>query len=170
MEIQTGEQFAELYQDYGEKIFRFLYWRTGNRANAEDLTSETFVRAWQGRRRFDGRQPAAWLYQIARRLLIDFWRKKKPVSLSVFRPDHPSLAYDQDLPGQAERSFQSASIHQALQRLAEPLQSVVILRFFEEYSVREVAQILKLSEGNVRVIQYRALKQLRKSFLTRTQP
>lgn len=161
MTNQTEEQFAAFYRDYSDKIYRFLFWRIGDQAIAEDLTSETFIRAWQHRNRFDGRYPAAWFYQIARRILIDFWRKKKPLPLQELPDSHPRLVYTQDLLGEISQREQLDQIRRQLNRLHEPLQSVIILRFFEEYSVKEVAQILKLSESNIRVIQYRALQALR---------
>lgn len=147
-----------MYSLYADDIYRFLFVHVRDRELAEDLTADTFLKAWKQIDRFDWRHSRGWLYAIARNNLTDHWRKHKPVPLDE------SIEVADDRPGQEEvmdkkLSFQRAA--KAIARLPEEMKSVVVLRFMQGYSVRQTAEALDLSESNVRVIQYRALKKLR---------
>lgn len=148
-----------MYNQYADDIFRFLFVHVRNTELAEDLTADTFLKAWNNIDKFDWRHGRAWLYTIARNNLADHWRKHKPLPLDeeVEIPDDrepASEALDKKL------DFKRAA--KALARLPEDMKSVVTLRFLQGYSVRETAQALGISESNVRVVQFRALKKLRK--------
>ena len=147
-----------MYDSYADDIFRFLFVHVRDRDLAEDLTADTFMRAWKAIDRFDFSQPRPWLYKIARNLLNDHWRKHHTEQL----PEDFEVASDDiDLNEGLERQFTQRRVRSAVARLSEPMKSVVILRFISGYSARQTAQSLELSESNVRVIQYRALKRLR---------
>src|SRR4051812_8880743 len=75
------KEFKKMYHLYFDKIYGFLYWQTRDQMLAEDLTGEVFTRAWQKMGSFSGRYPQAWLYTIARNLLTDHWRSKRPLPL-----------------------------------------------------------------------------------------
>jgi RNA polymerase sigma-70 factor (ECF subfamily) len=161
MTLDSQAEFKQAYQDYGQAIYRFLYWQTGDAILAQDLTSATFERAWRSRKSFKGGSAQAWLYRIARNLLTDYWRKKK----DLFMDDMPGLSehitgnaapYDYD----AERT--SKQLKQSLESLPADLRAIVVLRFIDGLPARQVGEILGLSEGNVRIMQFRALKKLRK--------
>lgn len=149
-----------MYNDYADDIYRFLFVHVRDTALAEDLTADTFTKAWNTFDSFDGRHGRAWLYTIARNLLNDHWRKKHPVPLDetfdVVDEDAPSHAEILDAKMEAKRTIK------AVNALPRDMKSVVTLRFMQGYSVRDTARALELSEANVRVIQYRALKRLKK--------
>src|SRR5689334_4808464 len=79
--MESAQDFEKAYLTYADKIYRFLYWQTNDQALAEDLTGEAFSRAWRRRQSFRDGSPQAWLFQIARNLLIDYRRKRKDLPL-----------------------------------------------------------------------------------------
>lgn len=146
-----------MYDTYADDIFRYLFVHVRDRELAEDLTADTFTRAWKAIDRFDFSQPRPWLYKIAQNLLYDHWRKHHTELL----PEDFDVASDADLEENLEREFAKQHVRGAIGRLSEPMKSVVILRFISGYSARQTAESLNLTESNVRVIQYRALKRLK---------
>lgn len=157
--MQSAKDFEGTYMEFSDKIYRFLYWQSRDPHLAEDLTSEVFVRAWKSREQFGGGSAQAWLYRIARNALTDHWRKAKPLSLEELEIE-PS--YDPEILAQLARDEDTQQLGLALEQLEEPGKSVVMLRFIENLSASAVASILELTEANVRVIQFRTLKQLKK--------
>lgn len=147
-----------MYHLYADDIYRFLFVHVRDKELAEDLTADTFLKAWKRIDSFDWRHSRGWLYAIARNNLADHWRKHRSVPLDE------SIEIPDDRPAQEEvmdkkLSFQRAA--KAITRLPEEMKSVVLLRFMQGYTVKQTAEALDLSESNVRVIQYRALKKLR---------
>lgn len=151
-----------MYNSYADDIYRFLFVHVRDVALAEDLTADTFTKAWKNIDKYDFRHPRGWLYAIARNTLTDYWRKKKPLPLDE------NIEITDDKPSHAEIMDKKIDIKRAakaLTRLPEEMKSVVSLRFLQGYSVRQTAEALDLSEANVRVVQYRALKKLKKDLL-----
>lgn len=157
--------FAGWYDRYARKIFAFCFVRTGSREAAEDLTSHTFMRAWD--HGSQGKQISnvqGFLFRIAGNLVIDFYRKRgssPEVSLDdpaaqIDIPDTTPLDDRMD----TERALKE--IMAFLERLAEPYRDVVVLRYFNDLSVGEIAQIMETSENNVSVRLHRALEQIKK--------
>lgn len=158
--IDSPEDFGTVYETYAQGIYRFLLWRTSNKQLSEDLTSNVFVKAWHARRSFQGGSVQAWLYRIARNVLIDHWRKDKAISIED--PDVLTEAVSDDrLDEILDREMNLEQLRRAVHRLPEQMRTVVTLRFIEGLSCRQVAIRLHTSEGNVRILQYRALRKLR---------
>lgn len=158
--LESPEIFEEIYESHSKSIYRFLYWRTKNVELAEDLTSSVFEKAWRSRGSFHGGSVQAWLYRIARNVLIDHWRKKK----ELFVEDTDTFHEEENSPSLADRLDKEIVINQlreAMNKLPSEMKSVVTLRFIEGLSGKQVARALSLSESNVRVIQYRALQKLK---------
>ncbi len=163
----SGNQdaFGELYERYLEQIYRYVYYRVMDVHEAEDLTEAVFLRAWERLQSKQARKEvenfSAWIYRIAHNLVIDHHRKKTPEPLDT----DSSAEYSQALtPGaeiEVQQRLDQQSLAAALEELDEPMQRVVILRFLNHLSHAEVAAVLGLSEGNVRVLQFRALKRLK---------
>jgi RNA polymerase sigma-70 factor (ECF subfamily) len=159
--LDSHAEFKKAYQEYGQAIYRFLYWQTKDSVLAQDLASATFERAWKARKSFTGGSVQAWLYRIARNLLTDYWRKKKDLLIE----DMPGLAEkitDNAAPYDYDAEAMEHSLAKSLDALPPELRAIVVLRFIEGLSAREVGAILGHSEGNIRIMQYRALKKLRK--------
>lgn len=151
-------RFAKLYNQYADDIYRFLLVHVRDKTLAEDLTADTFLKAWKQIDKFDWKHTRGWLYAIARNNLTDYWRKKRP------KPLEEDFDVPDDKPSHAEvldKKMEMKRAIKALSKLPDEMKSVVSLRFLQGYSVREVAEALDMSEANVRVVQYRALKKLR---------
>jgi len=159
--------FDGLYLQFSDKIYKYFYWQTHDPYLAEDFTGEVFVRAWKNWKRFKPDYSSAWLYKIARNLLIDYWRakkNKKELSLETSIEEGIEPSYDEDLIEKIQNDNDIKDLHKAINSLPENLREVVILRFIEELSAREVGEILNITEVNVRVLQYRGLQKLKEVF------
>jgi len=157
--LQSEDEFAEAYQTYRQPIYRFLLWRTGDEAASDDLTSNVFEKAWQARGSFRGGSIQAWLYRIARNALTDHWRRKQTLPL-----EHAGQLVDDTAVSDAERldaDQAAAELREALRQLPDDMRRLVELRFVDGLSARQAADRLNMTEGNVRVVQYRALKRIR---------
>lgn len=156
-----SEAFGTLYSRYMDAIYRYIFFRVGEDLEAEDLTEEVFIRAWEALPEYQiGEHPfKSWLYRIAHNLVVDHHRKQRPVSI----PDldlhhHPDTApsHEEGLVSKQD----AAHLAYAVQQLSDEEQQVVILRFVEGLSHREVAELIGKTEGACRVIQHRALAAL----------
>lgn len=157
--MQTRREFESVYREHAAAIYRYLYWQTRDAALASDLTADVFERAWRSRGSLTYGSARPWLYRIARNRLIDHRRRYKEVNLedSTIIPDTRLPA----LGDQVDRNFLADELGRALDRLPGDMKSVVVLRFIEELPVRAVAETLGMTEANVRVVQFRALRKLR---------
>jgi RNA polymerase sigma-70 factor (ECF subfamily) len=158
--VDSEDQFETMYTSNKPLMYRFMFWRTKDEMLAEDLTSNVFEKAWRTRQSFKGGSTKAWLYRIAHTTLIDYWRKKKEV---LGQDDVISQAVSDatDLDEALDQDLARAELQRALTKLPKDMRQVVYMRFIEGRSARDVATLLNISEANVRVIQYRALKKLR---------
>ncbi len=147
-----------MYTTYADDIYRFLFVHVRDVDLAEDLTADTFTKAWNQFGSFDGRFDRAWLYAIARNCLTDHWRKKRPVPLD----EAVDVVDDGPSPDEVlDTKMRARRVVQAINGLPRDMKSVVTLRFLQGFSVRDTADSLGLTEANVRVVQYRALKKLK---------
>ena len=164
--------FAPLYERYYDRIYLFLLRRTGNPDVAEDLTSETFIKAMRGLFRYQFRKTPflAWLYRIAHNTFVSHCRKETVRSLFRVEKQRAGVSgADTVQPNpseETEKKMLKETIVQLLQRLKQKDQLLVTLRYFEEMSVREIAQIAGLSEPAASTRLHRALIRLRKIFET----
>jgi RNA polymerase sigma-70 factor (ECF subfamily) len=158
--IDSADQFEDMYTSNQPLIYRFMFWRTKDEMLSEDLTSNVFEKAWRTRKNFTGGSSKAWLYRIAHTTLIDYWRKSKEISDddAISRAVSDTAELDVAL----DQSMEVAKLQKALTKLPNDMRQVVDFRFIQGQSARETAKQLGISEANVRVIQYRALKKLRK--------
>lgn len=155
------QAFSELYDLYFEKIYRFVYFRVNHREVAEDLVSETFIRAWDRLREIEAISSFnSWLYRIARNLVIDYYRAKKP-DLDINNLEN-LLAYEDQIIEQTDFTFKQKKFLAAVQKLSSDQQLVIKLKFLDELDNQEIAIILQKSEGAIRVIQHRAINELKR--------
>jgi RNA polymerase sigma-70 factor, ECF subfamily len=154
--------FAELYDTHVDSVYRYLLYRVREPSDAEDLTSEVFTRAFANihRYRWQGKSFLAWLYTIARNAVTDRRRRERPTvdldNAYGVAEDGPT-AYDRAVVGE-----QVDALRGAVKHLTSEQQEVLVLRFVENMSSREVAKILGKNEGAIRALQFRALGRLRK--------
>ena len=158
-----AEALSELYRRHAHAIFRYVYYRVGDQAVAEDLVGDIFVRALEGLASYQdvGRPFEAWLYRIAQARVVDHYRRQDVRRASALdeglaageETDPDRLALNQD---DARRAWQ------AINRLTDEQQQVISLRFIAGYSTPEVARLLGKTEGAVKALQHRALASLRR--------
>jgi RNA polymerase sigma-70 factor (ECF subfamily) len=159
--LDSSDEFETAYTSHAPGIYRFLFWRTNNTALSQDLTSGVFEKAWRARKTFHGTSPKSWLYTIARNLLTDHWRKKQDILLE----DPDALPQESSAPSIENRLDTEADIQrlrQAVETLPDTMRSVIQLRFIKGYSSKQTARQLHTTEGNIRILQYRALQKLRR--------
>jgi len=151
-----------LYRQYSARVFRFMHYRLGDRAQAEDLTALTFQRVIENAARFDPAKgsEAVWLFTLARRVLIDATRRRRP-SVPLDTLEHLPSALDGP-EGRAEAAEALAALGAALQRLKPRELAVISLKYAGELRSVEIAKILGLSEKNIEVILSRTRQKLRR--------
>ena len=153
--------FERVYDHHVVGIYRFIYARVGNHPDAEDLTAQVFVRAVEqlDTEREPG-QIAAWLYRVAQNATADYWRAF--YRLPVIGADHVAPGWepvDEGARPRPEPDDRAAIRVQALlRRLPDQYRRVLELRFLERLTVAETADRMGISNGNARVLQYRALR------------
>jgi len=155
-----SEAFGQLYDACLERVYRYIYFRVSEEETAEDLTSQVFLKAWENLDRYKtGGSPfIAWLYTIARNLVIDHYRtQKEVVSLEDVTLSAPE---EQNPVGQAELRFEMQALRDALQLLTEDQQEVLILKFIAGLPNASIAKMLKKQEGAIRALQMRGLQTL----------
>lgn len=156
------DAFGELYDRHVVRVYRHIYYMVGNAAEAEDLTAQTFLRAWEAIERYQvrGAPFVSWLLRIAHNLGVSYLRSKRESSQL-----HDGLV-DDKLRRDPEWSFQQTAeeemVREAILHLREEQRQVIILRFIEDLEYPEVAEIIGKSVAAIRVIQHRALNALRK--------
>jgi len=156
--------FSSLYDQCVEKVYRHVYYRVSNQADVEDITQEVFVKAWQAIDKYKntGAPFFAWLIIIAGNLINDYYRKQsKNIKIdNAYKKNVANQTVNPEV--QVEVDFQNALVKKAVLKLKGDKQKVIIMRFIDELSYEEIARALHKSQGNIRVIQYRALLDLKR--------
>lgn len=153
--------FGSLYDYYQPKIYRFVLIKVGQREEAEDLTHEVFLNAWQNINRYKdlGFPFGAWLYQIARNKVIDHYRtRKSTVNLENVDPNSISVTAAEWNP---DSKLEIERLMAAVRQLKPDYQDVIIMRFVEDLPIKETADAVGKTEGAVKLIQHRAIKELK---------
>jgi len=156
------KKYSKIYDQYIAKIYRFIFIKVNSQEIAEDLASETFLRGWERLKELDGKidNLPAFLYQIARNLVVDHYREKNNTTLvsadsnQIADPRNDlgeKVAFDSDL----------RIILATMTGLSDDYREVINLHYLDDLSIKETAQILNRPEGTVRVMLHRALKELR---------
>ena len=156
---QDGETIvvSEIYDRYQRSIFRYLYYRVGDQQTAEDLTSEVFLRMIEKISMYQEQRTSfqAWLFQIARNLSIDHYRKMKARNTASLEEDHPEMG-EQPLE-LINRELTSEKLCQALVELPGNQRDVIVMRFVVGMPILEVAETLHKTEDSIKGLQRRAL-------------
>ncbi len=153
-------RFAELYEINFERVYAFIARRVGDRDAAEDLTSEVFHKALANLRRFEWRGApfVAWLLRIAANAIVDR-AQRVGRELAVDDPPEPGVEATADIG--LEEVEHRARLFRLVEQLPADQRRVIAMRFAEEKSIREIAEILGRTEGAVKQLQFRGLQNLR---------
>jgi RNA polymerase sigma-70 factor (ECF subfamily) len=160
------EAFVKAYDLYIDQLYRFIYFKVGSREEAEDLCSAVFLKTWNyilENSLKDHKTLKALLYKIARNLIIDHYRKTNGrETISLDDRKKIDVADEKQNAGKLlELKADLLVIETKLPELKDEYREVIILRFVNELSIKEIADILNKSRGNVRVLIYRALNALK---------
>lgn len=165
----TGDKdaFGVLYDRYFAQIFRYIQVRCGNAQDAEDLTENVFIAAWEKLPSFKPRHGQfffrAWLFRIGHNMMVDRFRQGNREDF--IEEIHGLLPQ----PGRIEEGImgreEKGRMLEAIGSLDERAQQVIMARFVSGLTHEETAQVLQISAGNVRIIQFRALKQLKEMLM-----
>lgn len=160
------EALQEVYDNHVEQIYKFIYFKVGNREDAEDITSQVFIKAAQT---LDTTQEnhtkLAWLYQVARTTITDYWRnhyKGPTFSLDQMEEESPRrlaagpLLLSDDIPEESNPAAEK--VHAVLNMLPANYRRVLELRFLQGCSLKETAAAMQVTEANAKVLQHRALQ------------
>lgn len=163
---QDPEAFAELYDLYVKRIYRFVFFKVPGREEAEDITSEVFLRVWnyvaEGKeiKSFSG-----LLYRTARNCIIDLYRSKAYQANPLLLSRLPDGIEPSDLGKEAEKisvRLGAETVVQAIKKLKQEYQETLTLRFVDELSIEEISAITGKGKVAVRVTLFRALKKIKK--------
>ena len=151
--------FADLYESNFERVYAYVVKRVRDRAETEDLTAEVFHQALANLKRFEWRGIpfAAWLFRIAANLISDRWQR----SGREVADDSGLIDSVQVRPAEIEDVERRATLYRLVDTLPTEQRRVVVLRFVEQKSIKEVAREVRKTEGAVKQLQFRALSSLR---------
>ena len=161
--------FAELYEINFERVYAYVVKRVRDRAETEDLTAEVFHQALANLKRFEWRGIpfAAWLFRIAANLITDRWQRsgrevaEEPGQIEAAQVESAKGKSGQLGSAEIEEVERRATLFRLVESLPAEQQRVVVLRFVEEKSIKEVAREIRKTEGAVKQLQFRALTSLR---------
>ncbi len=163
--------FREIVERYKKKIYYLSLDLTGNHHDAEDLSQEVFIKAYRSLKNFRGEAKFnSWLYRIAVNTCISQRRKKSVAAMTLqedFEDDSsPQYFSESESSHNPERSAEAGLMQQhinnALQRLTPKERSVFVLRHYNDLPLKEIAQVLKVTEGTVKSMLFRAIQRLQK--------
>jgi RNA polymerase sigma-70 factor (ECF subfamily) len=160
------EAFAEIYDRYIDMVFRYIYFRVGTRQLAEDLTSETFLRALRriGSVTWQGRDLGAWLVTIARNLIADHYKsgryRLEVTTADMIDADQADIGPDGRPEAAVMVRLTNETLLEAVKKLNPEQQECIVLRFLQGLSVTETASAMGKNEGAIKALQYRAVRSL----------
>ena len=159
-----AEAFGVLYDRYLDAVYRYVFYRVRNEAEAEDVTSDVFMRALRAIPKYEPRQAfLAWLYRIARNAVIDRSRRRAARQQVSFEDAlaHPNA--DQVVnPDEGLLAGSDASVvRRAMQQLTPLQQEILVLRYVEGYDTKTISKLVGKRDGTIRGIEFRALSALR---------
>lgn len=154
--------YTQLYDRHHDRVYRYIYYRLGRADDADDVTQQVFLQAWRALAKYrqTGSSFISWLLAIAHNTAINHVRRTKTAHYLEF--DLPESRPEADPEHMAEVRFEQARVRRAVLRLKPDQQQVITMRFLEDLDTQDIAAALGKTEVNVRVIQHRALEQLRR--------
>ena len=165
----SRKAFELLLSRYLKPIYNFLYRLVNDLPTAQDLTQETFLKVWRNLRRFDRKKSfKTWLFTIARNTAFDYLRKKKSTPFSYFVDDEghswiDNIADEEVLPDELlEKLDQEKNISKLIKKIPQKYQIILLLRYKDDFSLAEIAEILGHPYNTVKSQHQRGLMKLRK--------
>ena len=157
-----ADAFGEIYDHYVDQIFKYVYYRVPQ-GEAEDMVETVFMKAWEKLYQYKPKQNGfgAWLFRIAHNLIVDMYRGRKDKEFLELSDDTPEYRREHNPVKMTEDGLHSEKLRLAISKLNKSHRQIIILKFINELSNDEISNILKKNEGNIRILQFRALKELK---------
>lgn len=164
--------FHRLYEEYHHDVFQFLIYLVKNRHLSEDLMHEVYIRVFRAYDRFEGKSSEkTWLFSIAKNVAIDHFRKtavRKKHSMEFFDWETQQLVSTERIPEEVSMlNEDKILLYKTLDTCTGDQKMVIIMRFFQDLSIAETADILGWTEGKVKTTQHRAIKALREKLIAK---
>ena len=164
---KAKKEFSKIYDKYIKKIYRFIFLKVNSEDIAQDLCSDTFLKGWESFKTQKIDNPQAFLYKIARNLVIDYYREKGRTQ--VVSAEYASIVDPRkDIEQEAMLKSDIDQVKAVLTNLKGDYQNVIIWRYLDELSIQKIAKMLNKSEDNTRVMLHRALKALKNELDNKT--
>jgi RNA polymerase sigma factor (sigma-70 family) len=159
---ESHDRFLAAYDAYAASILRHASFRVRDQKTAEDITSETFMKAWDFvRKNNEVENFKGFLYKIADNLIIDHYRAKGNANVPIDAVPEARLADQSDLPAEMGRKLSAETIHRHLQSLPEDQRVILIYRYIDDLEIGKIRELTGKSATNIYVTIHRALKVLR---------
>lgn len=154
--MDLAEEFLRLYDRYFDDIYRYIYFKVGNKWDVDDIVSEVFVRAYQ---HMDARKTdqKAWLFAIARNAVVDFYRKSGREMADENIDKLEALPFEESI----EEMEEMNCLGKALQSLDEDQREIIALRYFAGLKYSQIAELLNIQEGAAKMRIHRILEHLK---------
>jgi RNA polymerase sigma-70 factor (ECF subfamily) len=180
------DAFIYLYDSYLDRVYRFIYFKVGSKEEAEDLTSSVFLKIWNCVQEGNIQQQTIrpFIYTIARNLVIDHYRKSSQLMTTSldsrtdedhetseseisFIKENPELMDEKNnLADSIDKNLEIETVKKNLLQIKDEYREIIILRYLDELSVKEISEIINKPKGNTRVLLHRALKALKEVMST----
>lgn len=150
-----------IYDEQLPRLYNFFRYRTGNADLAKDLTAQTMMRAWRFRHKYNRDIGAfqAWLFQIARGIAADDWRKNQTPIVSL--SDAEAVPADINIEAEIQKRDMATCLYHLLSELSTQEQEIIALKFGADMTNRAIADVLSITESNVGTILHRTIKKLK---------
>ncbi len=158
------EVFIKAYDLYVDQIYRFIYFKVGNKEDAEDLSSAVFLKSWNHVKENNlssFKNLRSLFYKIARNCVIDHYRTNHSLNNQSLSQEIEIVDEKNDIARKTEKDWDLTVLETKLPDLKDEYREIIILRFINDLSISQIAEILDKSKGNIRVMIYRALNALK---------
>lgn len=159
------KNFIDFYNVFFEKVYKYVFFRVGrDKALAEDMTSEIFLKALENFSTYDHQRPfAVWIYRIAHNHIVDYYKKFKAEIVPIDEQEN-QLGYDHNFEKELEVAINFEHLRQGLKSLTPMQKEVIVMKYVNDLSNKEIAEILNTNEVHIRVLHHRALSLLKSNF------
>lgn len=169
----NGQAFESLMEKYLKPVYNFVYQLTKNQAVTDDLTQETFLKAWKNIKRFDkSKSFKTWIFSIAKNTTYDYFKKKKEIPFSFFEDEDggnklENVSEEKNLPNEIlYENDLKRGLESSLDKIPEKYKLILVMHYRDDFSLLEISQILKIPYNTAKSSHSRALKRLKEVVLS----
>jgi RNA polymerase sigma-70 factor (ECF subfamily) len=160
---KTEKIFMESYDEFSDAIFRYALFQTSNREIALDITQDTFTKTWQYLQKGEVVDNIkAFLYRVAKNLIIDYRRKKKSYSLDEIMDTGVDFQTDDNIEEEKQKEFETEKVLRTMDKIDEKYREILAMRYVEEMSIKEISDTTGMSQNHVSVMIHRGIDKLKK--------